>query len=198
MIGKKIRWFVGSTLVSFVVFASIAWTIQPLVTKLTDQRLTACEGQSVIAEGNPRDDAHPHSLTTIEREEQLWRTQNITHYCVEMISRAFAPSFTTVALVQNGEVNRDVSNCFDTVEGFTGELTYFCRGQFLWLEHGTDYFSIDGLFDEMQTKVDLPDLVLEAVFHPTYHFPVFVSLNNPTMLDAYSSVEVIAFVPSQN
>ena len=198
MMGKKVLWFIASTLVSFVVFAAIAWIIQlGIVRWMAAQRLRACEGQSVITEGQIYDSTITSLEPVIDSEERLWQAQGITSYCVEMNLGGFGTSITTVALVQNGEVNRDVSNCFDTFEGYTGELNYMCRGRFVALDYGVDYFTIDSLFDTLRAFVESPNNVVRVTFDPTYHFPTSISAFDPTRLDAWGYDELVAFVPLQ-
>jgi hypothetical protein len=197
MIGKKILWFVASTFVSFIVFASIAQAIQPLVNKLTDQRLTACEGQSVISTSTHRyAGATSHSLDTIEHEQQLWQAQGITHYCVEVqMSHLQTGTVKFVLVVQNGEINRTMSDCFVPRghRGFDGQ----CHRMFEAYDYGLDYLTIDALFENLQRDAnDIRDgISVSALFDPTYHVPLFLGYEDSTSFHGGWETEIVAFVP---
>jgi hypothetical protein len=196
MIGKKILWFITSTLVSFVVFAIIARGIElGIMKRQADLRLTACEGQSVIAEVERQyENATLTSPDTIEQEARLWQAQGITNYCVEMYEGgALVGSTKFVLLVRNGEIDLSVSNCFATEDRWGDD--YLCQRLLEMYEAGYDLISIDAVFDLLRQISNNSNTRITTVFDPTYHLPLYANSYDMTAFDVSSYWEIVAFVP---
>jgi hypothetical protein len=197
MIGKKVLWFSASTFVSFVVFAIIARGIElGIMKRQSDLRLTSCEGQSVISEGGPQYEWMNTTsfASAIEAEEQLWQAQGIHDYCAEMnTGNMLAGSGSLVLLVQNHQVDSDLSNCFIR-EGTRGE-DFQCRRLLLNIDYGLDTVSIDALFYYLNYMANRSNYSVTVTFDSTYHFPISIFSYQTTALDSDFHSELIAFVP---
>jgi hypothetical protein len=192
MIGKKVLWFVAATFVSFVVFAGIALPIEAtgIFNSLTDQRLTSCEGESVIPTEGRRASSVQLSLSTIENEERLWQALGIDSYCMEIRSIGPAGSYTVIVVVRDHVVDRNASNCFDLRGDFEG----YCGWLYEYLDHGLDYMTLQGEFDSLQYILERNVRIAQVKFDPIYHIPTFIFSAIPGFFDAWSRWELISFV----